>query len=82
VPIPEPVPEVMVIQETFAWADHEQPSAVETVKLLLPPDALMVVELDGREVEQLAPDCVIWKTAPETAMLPTRWFTLGFGLTV
>jgi hypothetical protein len=82
VPMPEPVPEVMVIQETLAWADHVQPSAVETVKLLLPPDALKVVELDGREVEQLAPICVIWKTLPETVMLPTRWFTLGFGLTV
>ncbi len=72
----------MVIQEAFAWANHEQPSAVETVKLLLPPDALKVVELDGREVEQVAPDCVIWKTVPETVMLPDRWFTLGFGLTV
>jgi hypothetical protein len=82
VSMPEPVPEVMVIQETVAWADHEQPSAVETVKLPLPPDALKVVELDGREVEQLAPICVIWKAVPETVMLPTRWFTLGFGLTV
>jgi len=80
--MPEPVPEVMVIQEAFAWANHEQPSGVETVKLLLPPDALKVVELDGREVEQVAPVCVIWKTVPETVMLPDRWFTLGFGLTV
>jgi hypothetical protein len=82
VPMPEPVPEVMVIQPALAWADHEQPCAVETVKLPGPPDAVTVVDVGESEVEQLAPVCVIWKTVPETVMLPTRWLMLGFGLAV
>jgi hypothetical protein len=81
-PLPVLVAEVMVIQATFAVGFHAQPSGDRTVIEPEPPDDPTVAEVGDSEVVQLEPAWVTWKSVPETERLPTRWFMLGFGLTV
>jgi hypothetical protein len=69
-PVPDP-PEPIVIHDTPLDAAHEQPAAVDTVTLAVPPGAPMVA-LVGETVNVHPLDCVTVNVAPPTVIVALR----------
>jgi hypothetical protein len=82
VPLPEPDPDTIVIHESLDRAVQVQPDATYTVNEPVPPEAVVVAEVDDSVVVHAEPSCVTVKVVPLTVIEPVRELTLGFLVTV
>jgi hypothetical protein len=82
VPSPDPVaPLVTVIQGALLAAVHEQPVAIDTLLLPVPPEAVNVWPFGEIDAEQGAAACVTVNVAPAIVKVPVRFDATVFAAT-
>lgn len=77
-----PAPEVTEIHAVLLAAVHTQPLGIVTLAIPLPPGASKDSVVVDRLAVHGAPSCVIVRSCPATAMVPTRAVPLTLASTV